>query len=341
MEYIHPLAIGCDVGGTEIKTVILRGGRIVLKTRIPTPKGPTAAAVVRAIAAEVLRTLEAAAAGPPGKKGSSIARGRSSPSRDAVLGLALPGFLDRRRHGVVHLSNLPVLDGTPLRSMLHRRLRIPVVLEADSNAGALGEALRGAGRGARRVLYITLGTGVGTALIADGEIIRAAHHTIGQVAHLPLDPDPRGPPCPCGRRGCVESVLSARGILWRAARAEREGARMPAGSRTSIKALCDGAKKGKKGSAGARQVLREAGTLLGAASAFLANFLSPDRIVVGGGIAGAGDLLLESARSACAQRAHPRFRNVLEIIPASLGTFAGAVGAALLARRAIQGSPLD
>jgi len=152
-----------------------------------------------------------------------------------------------------------------------------------------------------------------------------SHHTVGSVAHLPLDPD--GPRCSCGARGCVESVLGAGGIRWRARRAARAGADLPADARRSPHGLWDAARDGSRD---ARRLLAQLGSLLGAALAMLSNFLSPDRIVVGGGISQAGDLLLEPARRSLKRRVHPRLRNSLEVAPAGLGPHAGAMGAALL-----------
>jgi glucokinase len=312
------LAIGCDVGGTGIKTVAVRGDRIVARGAIPTPSAEAAPAVIAAIAGAA-REARARTGG-----------GAENPT-GITLGVGLPGFLDPRRAKVIHLSNLPALDGLPLRAVLRRRLGWPVILEADSNCGAYGEWRLGAGRGARRLLFIALGTGVGAAMVADGTIVRVANNTVGQVAHLPLDPDPRGPRCPCGSRGCLEAVLRSGGIRWRARRAARAGIRLDPEALADPAGLVDAA---RSGSAGARRVLAEVGGLLGSALAVLANFLSPDRIVVGGGIAGAGDLLLGPAALALRRRVHPRLRDSLRLYPSALGPFSGAAGAALLGREA-------
>jgi len=256
MAGLKTLALGCDLGGSEIKVVALREDRLASRIRLPTPAG--------ARAGEVIALIEKAA------------REAATPSLRVLrlpaitLGVAVPGFLDRRRARPVHLSNLPALDGAPLGSALSRRTGWPVVLEADSNAGAFGEARLGAGRGARRLLYLTLGTGVGAAMIVEGSIVRVSHHTVGQVAHLPLDP--HGPPCPCGARGCLESVLGARGIVWRAARAARHGADLPPEARRSPADLCAAARAGSRD---ARRIFLEVGRLLGTALALLSTSPSP------------------------------------------------------------------
>jgi glucokinase len=311
------LAIGCDVGGTEVKFAAVRGARIVHRGRCATPAGRPAREVIEAIA-DGARAAERAA-GPAGA--------RRPPG--TTLGIALPGLLDARRARPVHLSHLPALDGVPLRAVLGRRLGWPVVLDADSNAGAYGEWRLGAGRRARRLLYLTLGTGAGAAMVVGGEVVRVSNHTVGQVAHLPLDPS--GPLCPCGARGCLEAVLSAGGILWRARRAAGRRRTIPKAGLERVEIL---ARIAGAGSAPARRVLTETGDLLGRALAILANLLSPDRIVVGGGISGAGRLLLEPAALSLELGLIPRLRGRVGLARARLGPHAGAVGAALLGRAA-------
>jgi glucokinase len=311
------ISIGCDVGGTEVKWAALDRRRILERGSFPTPRRGEPAALVDGL----LRAAREAAGARPDTR--------------PALGVAIPGFLDDARARLLHAVHLPLLERKPLRAILRRRLGWPVVLETDSNAGAFGEATLGAGRGARRVLYITLGTGVGSSMVVDGKILRVSHHTVGQVAHLPLDP--RGPRCSCGARGCFESVLGARGLRWRASRAGwPEG--LPPAARRSPRDLCLLARGGSRP---ARKVLADVGRLLGAGLALLSNFLSPDRIVIGGGIAGAGDLLLVPAEEVFRRRVHPRLRGVIEVVPARLGPFSGAAGAALLARELADGHEGD
>jgi glucokinase len=234
------------------------------------------------------------------------------------VGVAVPGFLDGSRRRVVHLSNLPALDGFPLARRLEEKIGSPVVLDADSNAGAVGEARLGAGRGASRVLYLTLGTGLGAALVEDGAPVRASHHTIGQVAHLPsLSGEPFS--CRCGQRGCCESVLSAAGIRERA---RKEG--------LDLEPL-DLARAARRGIPEARQVWAITGGLLGELVRFLAAFLSPEVVVVGGGIAGAARFFLPVACGYLRRTLPQHLRGKVRIRPARLQPWAGAAGAALLA----------
>jgi glucokinase len=295
-------AAGCDVGGTAIKVVLLRGRTAARSFEVPAPGKGTREEAIDAIAASVRAVV------PPRTRG---------PARLPV-GVAVPGFLDAARRRVVRLSNLPRLDGAPLKAALERRLGTSVVLDADTNAGAVAEARLGAGRGRERVLYVTAGTGLGAALAVRGEPIRVSRHTVGQVAHIPLDPS--GLSCRCGARGCAEALLGARGMVRRA---RRMG--LPARSPADLHRMASRAWPSRKEAAIARSLWRETGDLLGALLRVLTAFLSPDIVVVGGGLAGSADLFLPSARRRLCRRG-------AAVVPAALGRFAGAIGMALLAR---------
>ena len=303
MDRTSRFAVGCDLGGTRLKTVLLDRGRL---------KHESVQLVPTDSAASILDTLvEAVRAALDGRPPAS-------------LGIAVPGFLDPRRRTIELLANLPVLDGYPLASRMGRRLsrRLigPPVLDADSNAGAYAEATRGTAQRSRRVLYLSLGTGVSAAMVCDGCIQRVSRHTVGQIAHLPLEVD--GCMCSCGRRGCVEATLSARGIVWRA---RRRGLRGPAAG--SPEAVFDAA---QAGAAEARAVWRDVGNLVGDISGRLAGLWDPDHVVVGGGIAGAAGLFLKTARARLDRKLPPRLRGHVQLDRSHWGAVAGAVGAALI-----------
>lgn len=303
----NALAVGCDLGGTRLKTVLLKRGSLRYENSVPVPR-TSGKAIVDTLSAEVRHAL-------------SHENANSRTSKSMTLGVAVPGFLDEKRRRIVRLSNLPVLNGCPLAGNLGRRLRgslaSPPILDADSNAGALAEALEGAGRRARRVLYLSLGTGVSAALIVDGQITRVSRHTVGQIAHITLDP--RGRKCSCGRLGCAEATLSARGIVWRARRAGLRGHEA-----SSPETLCEAA---SSGSSAARQVWRETGSDLGNLVGILSTLWSPDRVVVGGGIADAAKYFLPATRRALKKTSSAKIEK------SHWGPIAGAVGAALLGSR--------
>lgn len=306
-------AIGVDLGGTQLKLVVLRGDRCALRLRAPVLAHSDGVKIVEQIAVAV--------------EHAQVVTRLPRDARRRPLGVSLPGLLDERRRTPRFVANLPCLAEFPLAARLSGRLKRRVILEPDSNAGAVGEAMVGAGRGVGRVLYLTLGTGVGAALVVEGVPVRVSHHTIGQVAHIRIAAT--GPRCSCGGRGCVESTLSAGGIVARALRARRAGARIPRDSCASAHAV---AEAGRGGSTAARHLLREVGELLGETCALLVNLFSPDIVVVGGGVSLAGELLLVPAQTRMAERLIPRLRGRVLIRRAKLAPFSGAFGAAFLAR---------
>ena len=150
--------VGCDIGGSDVKLLLLRRGRPSQMRSVPCPADHGKKEFTDRLVS-LLRTFPANAAG-----------------------IALPGFLDEKRRRILHLSNLPKLDGLDLAARLERRLKWKIILEADSNAGAIGEARLGAGRGIRRLLYLTMGTGLGAALTVKGIPVRVSNNTIGHIA---------------------------------------------------------------------------------------------------------------------------------------------------------------
>ena len=267
---------------------------------------------------------------PPGGKASlrkkALREETSATKRPLLVGIAVPGFLDPMREKVVRLANLPALNGVRLKDEIQRKAGALVVLDTDTNAGALAEATLGGGAGFERVLYLSMGTGLGAALVVAGKPVRVSHHTIGQVAHIPMDP--AGPPCYCGDRGCAETLLSSRGILWRARRAGLRGIR-------STEDLCAIGRRAGQSQGNVREgaltVWEETGDLVGSLLRILVGLFSPDIVVLGGGIAGAASLFLPQARRHLRRHLAPRIGTRVILRPARIGRFAGAVGAALLA----------
>lgn len=298
MRTRHPDTIGCDVGGTSVKGVVLHNGRPVHSARIATPRERRP--FVDALASVVVRLVE-----------ESRQRDESPP---VSVGVGFCGLLDERRSRVVRSTHLPALDGCRLVDSLERRIRLPVTLDTDTNAGAVAEATLGVARRFSRVLYVSLGTGVGAALVVDGRPIRASHHTIGQISELRIQDVAPGRP----RSVRVESLLSSRSIL---ARARRQGLR---GVRSSGELYT-----AARSNAPARRVWREVGRILGRLLQLLNALWSPDIVVIGGGTAGAADYLLPAATREL-ERAAGDSAPPVEATGDSQLT--GAIGAALLAR---------
>jgi glucokinase len=312
-------AVGCDVGGTAVKLVRLAGGRVADAELFSTPRG-SAGEVLAALAGRLRAVVERAARNRGG-------RGR------VATGIALPGFLDPARRKVIRLSNLPALDGVAFAPRIESLVPgARVCLDADTNAGGVAEALLGAGRGRERVLYLTLGTGLGAALVVEGVPVRVSRNTVGQVAHVRLTPPAPGrsaaPTCRCGGHGCAESLLSASGILERARAAGIARAR-------NVEELAALGRKSGRSVPGrrARRLWDETGDFLGGLCQTLASLFAPDIVVIGGGIAGAADLWIDRVRDAVAASGPALLGQKIAVEPARLGRFAGALGAALLAAR--------
>ncbi|WP_307841513.1 ROK family protein [Streptomyces endocoffeicus] len=236
--------------------------------------------------------------------------------RPAAAGIAVPGIVDEASGVSLLAANLG-WRRLPVRDWFAKELGIPVAIGHDVRAGGLAEARLGAGRGSRNFLFVPVGTGIAAALMVDGQALAGSHAMAGELGHLPMRSGDE--PCPCGGRGCLETVASAAAIARRYTAATGEpgrtakdvGERAAAGDRTAvavwqaaIEALSDG--------------LATAITLF-----------DPERIVIGGGLARAGEPYFGPLRAAVAERL--AFRTAPEIVPAELGHQAGCQGAALLA----------
>jgi glucokinase len=247
------------------------------------------------------------------------------------LGVGAPGPMNPDAGVVFEPPNLPGWHDVPLGDMLTRRLGVPAHIENDANAAALGERWAGAGAGIDDLIYITVSTGVGAGLILRGRLYHGVSGTAGEVGHMVIDPS--GPPCPCGRRGCLEAISSGPSI------AREARAAVLAGRQTSLagmdseaidaKTIADAA---RDGDAVAREIYARAAGALGAGVTNLVNLLNPAMVVIGGGVAEAGELIFAPVRRIVKQEAFERPAAAVEIVPAALGTDAGVVGAAAVAR---------
>jgi glucokinase len=282
-------ALGLDLGGTNIKLALLEDDVLVEQREAPTLSEEGGPAAV------LQRIVEL---------------GRSVGPVDSV-GVALPGLFDE--DGVIVL--LPNLygawTGTPAREPLEEGFGAPVRMINDGHAFALAESTLGAGRGAANVMCIVCGTGIGGGLVLGGRLHLGPDQRAGEFGHHTVSED--GPRCECGNRGCLE--------LYAGARAIAAAAGAPSFHETVVRAHA--------GDGVAIQALARAGELIGLAIANVLIFLAPDRVVVGGGVAEAGELLLDPLRASVANRARVAPLDRIAIAPAELGPRAGAIGAAL------------
>jgi glucokinase len=282
-------ALGLDLGGTNIKLALLEDGVLVEQREAQT------------------RSEEG---GPAAVLERIVELGRSVGPVDSV-GVALPGLFDE--DGIIVL--LPNLygawTGTPAREPLEQGFGMPVRMINDGHAFALAESALGAGRGAANVMCVVCGTGIGGGLVLDGRLHLGPDQRAGEFGHHTVSED--GPVCECGNRGCLE--------LYAGARAIAAAASAPSFHETVVRA--------RAGDDTASRALARAGELIGLAIANVLIFLAPDRVVVGGGVAEAGELLLDPLRASVADRARVAPLDRITIAPAELGPRAGAIGAAL------------
>ncbi len=303
--------IGIDLGATKIRLGLVSPEDVVVAVRqIPTNAHEGPDAVVGRMAAAAADLTNSVPAGV----------------RLAGVGVCSPGPVDHSTGMLLDPPNLQGLHNTPLRDLLAARLGLPVVIEHDAKAAALGDYYFGAGKGSREMYFVVVGTGVGAALIIDGQLFRGAHNSAGEIGHTTLDP--HGDLCPCGSRGCVETHLSG---PWLAHRYQRllEAAGKPESAVT-------GGMVTERAAAGdplALQVMADAGEALGTAVATMAMLTDVDLYVVGGSVAKAGDLLLGPARAAVPRHSHASVGARVRIVPTALFDDGPILGCAWLARR--------
>ncbi|MGW6865356.1 ROK family protein [Streptomyces sp. NPDC054901] len=295
--------IALDVGGTGMKGALLdRSLRPLLTLRLPTPRADGADAVVKAVAVALTTLAQRAAEG-----GLTVRH----------AGVVTPGIVDEDRGLVVYAANLGWSD-LPLAALMRERTGLSVSVGHDVRAGGEAEYAPGAARGKRDVLFVAIGTGIAAALVCDGRTVRAGGYA-GELGHVVVDHD--GLDCACGARGCLETVASAAAVA--AAYSARSG--------RLITGAAEVAAQLQQGDRDARGVWDLATEALAAALVTTATLLAPEMVVLGGGLAEAGDLLLHPLRARLDERL--TFQRRPEVVRAELGDTASCLGAGLLAWR--------
>jgi glucokinase len=306
--------IGVDLGGTKMLVGVVDERSHVLWESREASRGQSEDELVELLVREIEEAKEAR----PDVAG---------------VGLGIPATIDRRRGVALAAVNLPIVD-LPIRRIVHERTGLPTFIDNDANVAALAEWLGGAAKGTRNVVMLTIGTGIGGGLILDGEVYRGTNGAGAELGHTVIALD--GPRCQgnCPNRGCVEALASGT-ALGREGKlaAEREpgsalGKMLADGREIEGRAVTEAALDGDRTAIG---VFEEIGSRLGAALSTFANVFEPDRIVVGGGVMAAGDLLLDPARRELEARALTPM-NRTPVVAAELGNEAGMVGAAAMAR---------
>jgi len=254
------------------------------------------------------------------------------------IGLGIPGLIDPQTNRIVIASDLPAVLRGDLGAELQRATKLPAVLVNDANAAAYGEYMVGAGRGSRNMFYVTIGSGVGGALILDGKLWLGATGFAGEFGHITIDPE--GNECVCGNRGCLETVAAAPNIV------RRTHERLNRDSTSSLSRLAlnrnftatDIAREARTGDDFALMMIERTGKFIGTAVAVVINLLNIERIVFGGGVMEAGELILNPIAIEAKRRSFQPCFEATQLVAATLGADAVPVGAALLARDTTQKS---
>jgi len=254
----------------------------------------------------------------------------------AALGAGVPGLVNPQTGRVVISSDLPAVARGDLQTELKAATGLPVLVENDANAGAFGEYTVGAGRGSRNMFYVTIGTGIGGALILEGKLWHGASGFAGEFGHITIDPE--GIECTCGNTGCLETMASAPNIVRRThERLYRDGTSSL--SRLAMNkafTAADVAHEARRGDDFALLMIERTGRYIGTAVAAVINLLNIERVVLGGGVMDAKELILDPIIRETGRRAFQPCFEATQIVAASLGSDSVALGAAMLARDAVK-----
>jgi glucokinase len=308
--------VGLDLGGTTITGLLVDdGGRVIARRHRPTPvpgAPEPGLEAMRAMAAELMTAAPDAA-------------------RMAGLGIGVAGPVDSERGVSLFSPNLGWRD-VEVGSFFERAFGLPVRVDNDVRVAALGEGWVGAARPYRSFIVITVGTGIGSGVVLDGRLWGGPGFSAGETGHIPLRPDPDAPLCGCGRRGCLEALASGRAIARDAMLAIERGEETALAAALREKdrlSARDVAEAARVGDAVARRIFEEAADHLARGVVTVVDLFNPEAVVIGGGVAGAWDLLFPILEREVKERAYPPSLRSLEgIFPAALGEDAGAVGAA-------------
>ncbi len=308
------LFVGLDLGGTFLKSALGDGeGRLLHKGIRPSAATASAQTIFENMFAAVEELLKVAE-----QQGGAV----------RAIGVGSPGVIDVDRGRLLGQSpNLPHWVDVEIGKTISQRFGLPCFADNDANLMTLAEVVLGAGKGCRHAVCLTIGTGIGGGLYLDGEIYRGSHYAGAELGHTIIEFD--GRPCPCGGRGCLEQYASAPATVRDyVARLQEAGRPVPA--EVDTKLIFERARQGEPEALAA---VAQTSAYLGAGIASFANALNPEVVIIGGGVAEAGDFFLTRVAAAVQQRAMPTAWKNLKIRRAALGNDAGVIGAILLAAK--------
>jgi len=296
-------AIGIDLGGTNLRVALVsEDGEIIRKIKRPSSDR---------IVASILESID--------EIGHREVLG---------IGLGIAGLVDRKNNRVFASPNLRAVEGVDIVGEIRKSFNVPVFMENDANAAALGEKIGGAGRGFDNFVLLTLGTGIGGGMVYEGKLVEVS----AEIGHMSINAD--GEKCPCGNTGCLENYASARAMVSKAVTLLEKGAE------SLLKECCKGSiykitpediyNAALEGDMLSREVLKDAGKYLGVGLANIINIISPEAIILAGGLIGAWNIYVQEAIKEASRRAYKDLFDSVKIIPSSLSDNAGIIGAACL-----------
>ncbi|MBI4843030.1 MAG: ROK family protein [Nitrospirae bacterium] len=316
------IAIGIDIGGTNIKAVIVsEGGAVLASRKYPTPAAPkdkskNAAENFTGIIKKFLKEESVA----------PLLKDEAGVSKIVGIGIGVAGLIDSNKGVIIESPNIPAINGLNIKETFQNEFSIPVTVDNDANTCTYGERWVGAGKNFNSFIVLTLGTGLGSGYIYNGELFRGSFET----GHMVIEP--KGRLCTCGNLGCIESYASGRAIL------ESTIASLEKGTKSMLTEFCGSNfykitpeliyKTALEGDSLCREVFREFGHYLGIGIANLINLLSPDAIIIGGGLVGAWELFIEDLRQEASKLAFDPLYSRVKIVKSTLTEECGSIGAA-------------
>lgn len=311
--------VGVDLGGTNLRCALLdENNRILARAECATRASEGSAAVIE----RIIEGIE-----------SVIGESGLSAGDIAAIGIGVPGPLNQDLGIVSSAPNMPGWEDVALGGIVAGRTGIATFIENDANCAGWGEYVIGAGRGCRHMMMVTLGTGIGGAVIIDGKLHIGRDGTAGELGHICIQDG--GRPCGCGARGCIEAYASATAVARRFIDLLDSGWKSPLAEKRDYLTSREVFDAAEAGDPVALRIVEETGHYLGVMASSVAELLNPERCVISGGMILAGELLFSAIRNTCLNRnKHPS--RTMEIVPAALGADAGLVGAALHAREKME-----
>lgn len=308
--------IGVDVGGTNIKIALVDlKGEIISSNKVPTRAEMGYEYTINTMKQAIADLMK-----------------ETKTNKDMIegIGFGFPGQIDYKNGIVKNAPNIPGWVDVPIAEVIEKEFQIPTRVDNDVRCAALGELNYGAGVGCENLICITVGTGIGSGLIVNGKLVRGASNAAGELGHIKLQMTD-GPLCGCGDFGCLEAFASGPAIV---SMAEEY---IKGGKSTKYRELANPditpyivSEAAKQGDAVAARIFTIIGEYIGIGLASVVNLLNPEKIIIGGGVADAGDVLLNPIKEMIQKRAMKIAASTVQIVPAKLGNNAGVIGASLL-----------